>query len=353
MIHLTDEYLQGYIQALIDSNYQEFRVTVTVRNREVWVFNLPKNSLLKSSIATFIRGLPGVAKVHTIDRLDNLAESIPSNEIPERPVFDSLWFPQTTELFLPLIASPRQVMYSVGYRRADSVIGNKVAAISFGDDFPLYRLLNVFNNVGDLQFSLETGVWAVFNVSDKERIEAGTEFVNADYYVGFLTTFAINSWSFRSRIYHLSSHLGDEFLVNNPQFVRVNPSFEAVDIFGSYQHGRDLRLYLGVGVIFHSDPSFRLKPFYTEYGWELRTFGKEFKKARLFGNVFVAGHLRSYQYLGFRFDGTFLIGYEWSKFQGIGRKFRLFMQYHSGFSVEGQFSKQKSDYFAIKLSYGF
>lgn len=350
----SDPYFEGYIQALVDMHYHEFKVVVIVRGHEVWLANLPKNDLTKKSIVAFVRDVPGVKKVHVLNGVPPKDEKIREKYV-DRPQIKGIWFPQTTELYMPMIADPRQVTYSIGYRQGDKIrqIGKSAIPISLGDDFPIYRWLNVWGH-GDIQIGIEAGLWSVFNIDPPPpRIQSGTELANTDFYVGIPLSYAVNAWSFRFRIYHISSHLGDELLVNNPGFVRVNPSMEVVDLFASYQAFGALRIYGGAGAIFHSDPSFRLKPMIFEYGGEFRFCGSKFIKQRLYGTFFLAAHFRTYQFLKYDFDGTFVGGYEWSKLQGIGRKFRLFIEYHKGFSLEGQFMKQRTSYWSYLLSYGF
>ncbi|PIS01580.1 MAG: hypothetical protein COT84_01530, partial [Chlamydiae bacterium CG10_big_fil_rev_8_21_14_0_10_35_9] len=42
----SDPYFEGYIQALVDMNYAEYQVTVLVKDKEVWLANLPVNQLI-------------------------------------------------------------------------------------------------------------------------------------------------------------------------------------------------------------------------------------------------------------------------------------------------------------------
>ena len=348
----TDSYFEGYIQALVDMHYHEFRITVIVKDHEVWLANLPKNRLISQSVISFVKDVPGVKEVHVLNGVPPKEEKLREKYV-ERPALKGIWFPQTTELFLPLVASPRQVTYSMGYRQGDHIVGKKAVPISLGDDFPIYRWLDVWDH-GDVQISIESGIWSVFDMDPpRPRFNSGTALVNTDFYVGLPLTYAYDAWSARFRVYHESSHLGDEFLVNNPGYIRINPSFEAVDLYLSYQALFGLRIYGGVGVIVHSDPSFRLKPLYFEYGGEYRFFGIRFPKQKLYGTFLLAADFRSAQFLHWDFDGTFVGGYEFSKLQGIGRKFRIYVQYHKGFSVEGQFMKLRTSYISYLISYGF
>lgn len=359
----TDSYFEGYIQALIDMHYYEYRVIVVVKDEKVWLANLPNNKLLSDSIIGFVRDIPGVKCVEVVKEVcpDELKHR---KELKDRPRIRGIWFPQTTELYLPMIANPRQVIYSVGYRGGDKVCGNTCASFSMGDNFPIYRWLGVLPWCGDLQIGIETGIWCVFNMKpNPNRCKKGySEIVNTDYYVGIPLAYAVNQWAFRLRLYHISSHLGDEFLVNHPHFVncdgppdqvRVNPSMEALDFFVSYQANRDLRVYGGVGNILHSDGTFPMDTWYFEYGGQFDFWGHRYHCQKLYGNFFTAVYFRNWQDVGFALDRTYMLGYEWSKIQGVGRKIRIVGEYHAGFSVEGQFMKRRAKYGSIRFMYGF
>ncbi|MEM8629532.1 MAG: DUF1207 domain-containing protein [Chlamydiota bacterium] len=348
---VSDLYFEGYIQALIDMHYHEFRVHVVVKEHKAYLFNLPKNELTKSSIISFVCDIPGVISVEEVYPGEYAEENI-EQEQARWLRRGGVWFPQTTQLFLPLVANPRQVVNAIGYRQGDSVIGQHVIPISLGDDFALYRWLDVFWG-GDLQISIESGIWSVFDLDPHPNPNGGPALVNTDFYVAIPLTAAVNEWAFRFRIYHLSSHLGDEYMVNHPEVMRLNPTFEAIDFFVSYQALSSLRLYIGSGALFDTDTSFPMKPFYLEYGGEYRFWGRKFYHQGLFGAFFLAAHFRTYQYLNYDFDGTCKLGYEFSQLKGIGRKLRAFATYHNGFSVEGQFMKERTSYFEYQFSYGF
>lgn len=348
----SDPYFEGYIQALVDMHYAEYRVTVIVKHRKVWLANMPNNKMLSNSIVSFVRDVPGVEEVHVLNGVPPEDEEVREKYV-NRPTISGIWFPQMTELFLPLIADPRAATYSLGWRSGDRVIGKKTIGVSLGDDFPIYRWLDVFWG-GDIQIGIEAGIWSVFNMDPNPNIAKGWgELVNTDFYVGIPLTFATGPWSFRLRVYHISSHLGDEYMVDHPDVVRVNPSVEAVDFFMSYQASEAIRLFIGPGVYVHSDPTFRWKPLYIEYGTEARFFGSKFLRQRLYGTFFLALFWRNVEQLHYNFDGTYRLGYEWSKLQGIGRKFRLYAGYHHGYSLEGQFQKMRTHYFEFNMNYGF
>ncbi|MBY0530043.1 MAG: DUF1207 domain-containing protein [Rhabdochlamydiaceae bacterium] len=352
----TDPYLEGYIQALVDMHFYDYRVVVSVKDHHVTLSNLPKNELMANSIIEFVKDLPGVLTVEVKSEVSK-EEMAAREKYVEQPRINGIWFPQSTVLFAPLIADPRQPIYSAAMRFGDRVVGQIAAAVSLGDEFPIYRWRNVFRWHGDLQVGIEGAVWSVFNYWHVPKCSKheSCELVNTDFYVGIPLTYAADKWSFRLRVYHISSHLGDEFLCNRPWFCkkRVNPSMEAIDFFSSYQFSRHLRGYFGPGVVVHSDPTFRIKPLYIEYGMELRILGRKLDYHRLYGTPFFAVHLENWQQRKWDLDMTFKLGYEISKMQGIGRKMRLYVDYHHGFSYEGQFFNERTEYGEVGFSWGF
>lgn len=351
----TDHYLEGYIQALIDMHYYEHQVVVFVEDGVVYLYNLPRNALISNSIVSFVEDLPCVCEVRV--KCDLTQEECERRQgYVMHPHVSGIWFPQMTVLYPPMIADPRQVMYSVAYRANDEVVGKKSICIALGDNFPVYRWTNVLPWCGDLQIGIEAGIWAPFNFEDVPHVD-GTccELFNTDFLLGFPLDYAVDRWAFRLRLYHISSHLGDEFLFNRPYFLplRYNPSFEALEFLTSCQVTRWLRLYGGPGVILHSDKSFPMDTFYVEYGAETRFLSSCFHYQRLYGTFFLALDVQNWQVRDWGFDWTIKGGYEISKLAGIGRKMRLFAAYHDGYSYEGQFFLEKTDYAEFGFSWGF
>jgi hypothetical protein len=347
----TASYLEGYIQALIDANYYELNVLVYVNSEGVvYLYNLPKDDRIRNSILEFVRDLPDVSQVKEAD-LDAGAKARIEERQPIRQV-KGVWFPESTVLFQPLIANPREPIYSVAYRWND-ILAKSQIAISLGDFFPIFRWFDVLPWKGDLQIDIAACVWGNFDMNPKVHPNnEWAELITTDYILMIPISYAINKWSCRLRGYHISSHLGDEYMVNHGNVLRVNPSFEAIDFFISYQATNGFRLYGGPGFVVHSDTSYPMKTFYFEYGLEWRFMGLKYHYHRLYGAPFFAADFQNWQANNFRLSTTLQLGYEWSKLQGAGRKVRLFAEYHNGYS-EGQFFYKHTDYIAIRIAWGF
>ena len=79
------------------------------------------------------------------------------------------------------------------------------------------------------------------------------EIVATDFRIGVPLTYGVGRYQTKLAYYHLSSHLGDEFMLRNPGTPRINYSREVI-VWGHSWYGTDsLRLYGEVGWAFHVD----------------------------------------------------------------------------------------------------
>jgi Protein of unknown function (DUF1207) len=143
-------------------------------------------------------------------------------------------------LFRPLIADPKQPQFFVSVIRFRSS-GHQytMTSVTFGETFGLYRIAGSRGENG-LQFNLEGALFAQFNLSTPSY-----DLINADYTIGLPVTYRHGDNSIRFRIYHQSSHLGDELLLSANHPDRVNLSFEAVELIYS-REWRGWRVYAEV-----------------------------------------------------------------------------------------------------------
>lgn len=356
-----DLYLTGYIQALLDMHYYEMQVIASSSNHEVTLFHLPNNQALSNSIVQFIQEVPGVNTVLVGDReilraKDEYGKIVhtSSKELAKKDSTDWIWAPQATVLFDPFVASPRKICCSAGYRAGDKVISKGTTAVSLGDEWPIVRWQNVGPYYGDVQLGLDAGIWTVFDMKNKKKGD-WADLINADYYVGIPLTYAYDQWSYRLRLYHISSHVGDEAIESGrvKKEERLNPSMEAIDAFASYRVNDYWRLYGGLGYILHSDKSYKLKHLYTEYGAELRLADKTIWNNKFALQPYLGVHVTQLQDNRWQPSVTTVLGYEWSKIQGVGKKLRTYLEYHKGYSLEGQFSRRKTAYVSLNIAYGF
>lgn len=352
-------YLTGYVQALVDMHFIDSGTQVVVQDGVAYLFSLPIEAGLSSAIIGFIKELPFISSlvICSSSYQECYQQTVDQKPCPSLPKHKALgtemicgkegvWLPQNTILFAPLIADPRQVTNSAGIRFNEKVIGKRVGSAIFGGDFILLRLFDISRFHADVDIGLQGGVFSVFDLDHPEAC-----MVNSDFFVAGLLGCAVDKWSFRLRLWHLSSHLGDEFLLAHPNFPRFNLSDEGIDFFISLRYNPQIRLYGGIGYIVSRDLTFPERPFYIETGTELRPFGLH--EGSLYAQPIFAMHFRFWEEQHFGIDQTYILGMEWSRFRDVGRKIRAFVEYHQGFSKEGQFVREPCNYYGFRLSYGF
>lgn len=191
------------------------------------------------------------------------------------------WLPQG-KLFCPLAADPKASRSFASYLRGDfssladpSPTGTNLASVGLGDSFALLRLPGLRPGNG-IQVDIEGAVFSQFNL-DRESLDL----VNADYLVGLPITMRVDGFTTRLRVYHQSSHLGDEFLLGSTFEDRVNLSFESAEVIVSQEIGR-FRLYGGGEAFFRREPA-ELVDRIVHAGAEIRPV--VFGNGRVFGAV--------------------------------------------------------------------
>lgn len=165
-----------------------------------------------------------------------------------------VWLPQG-KIFCPLAADPKEERSFVTYLRGDFATiadaepgaSTNVAAVGLGDGFPIFRVADAGSGNG-VQLDLAAAVFSQFNLD-----APSFDLINADYLVGLPLTLRQGDFSARLRVYHQSSHLGDEFILNrNPE--RINLSFESLELILSQELGA-LRVYGGGETFFRREPA--------------------------------------------------------------------------------------------------
>jgi len=175
------------------------------------------------------------------------------------------------DVFRPLLADPKEPRFSASYQRMRfderGIPGQRsgdttdVGTIGAGLSFGLGGLRQKQECNG-----LQVGVFgAIFSQFDMDS--ESSDLINSDFVAGLPFTFRDGPLSGRARVYHQSSHLGDEFLLDNPDVDRVNLSYEAIDAVLSLDVG-PARLYGGGGYLIRTEPD--LERGFAQWGGELR-----------------------------------------------------------------------------------
>lgn len=251
-------------------------------------------------------------------------------------------------LFSPLMADPKEPHFfaSVLGTHLDSTNDSvTLGSVGFGDEF---GFLGRQGARSGWQVGLQAGVMAQF------VLERGSTYplINADYVVGLPVTWRRDRVSARLRVYHQSSHLGDEYLLQNPDVRRIDVSFEelegiaALDIGG----GRG-RAYVGAGALLHRNPDMERGKLLA--GLEWRGWGHPGSGgARGLGRRLVAGvEVKLLQELDWEADVRAVLGVKLTP-ELRGRSVSLLAEYYHGSIPYGQFFHEKEDHIGLGLHLG-
>ena len=189
-------------------------------------------------------------------------------------------------IFGTLVADPKQPHFFAAWLWLTSrMVTGQVSSVGLGEDIVVIR-----GPRRRWEVSVAAGVFSQFNMETRSN-----DLINTDFVIGFPLTHRLGAVSTRARIYHQSSHLGDEFILNqNP--TRVNLSFEAAELLVARDLG-NFRAYGGGEYVLRHEPA-DLKPGLLHAGLEYRHAGRR-GVVRLgglgAGRVFAALDLKSTQ----------------------------------------------------------
>ncbi len=288
-----------------------------------------------------------MALAHADDSADMYQKSVqPKADITETVILPTGVLP-TGHLFKPLIADPRWAHFSASYRsyQNNNFDGKNVGSVSFGETIPFYRSSFGRSSV-QWETGIQAGVFSDFNLDSPSK-----DLVNTDFIASLYTSMRAGRFSAFTRLFHQSSHLGDEFLLGkiNTKFQRVNLSYEGVDTKLSYDLPLGFRVYGGGGGMFDREPS-SLKPWMTQYGAEFRSpWRLDFAALR----PIVAADIKNFEENDWNTDLSARAGVEFENLQVLGRKLQILAEYYNGYSPSGQFYKNKIEYFGVGLHYHF
>jgi hypothetical protein len=177
-------------------------------------------------------------------------------------------------------------------------------------------------------------------------LQANEDMVATDFRCGVLLTHKRGAVEWKFGFYHISSHLGDEYMISHPDdYDRINYVRESLVAGLSVHPVRWLRLYGEVGWTFQEDGG--AEPWEFQFGFEAASPDV----TDIHGTPFVAlnGHLR--QENNFKGNLRAQIGWLWRNRNG--QTFRIGAQYFSGLDDSYQFYNQYQQAVGFGLWYDF
>jgi len=247
------------------------------------------------------------------------------------------------EIFTPIVADAKEPQFSVGVRHVHTngpIKNFNAAIVSYGENFGLRRWKITKHKLW--QISLGGAVHAQFNLDSSSN-----DLINADYTIGLSGSYRNGPLSWRFRVLHQSTHLGDEFLLNQNQVERVNFSLEAIDLVASYEWS-EWRVLGGGIYILHVEPS-EVNNVGFQFGTEYHSVDKVFLNGRLVSGI-------DFQFLDAESDETNInikAGLEYGKRGSGNRRIRVMLTGYHGTVPFGQFFDVKTTAVGFSVYLGY
>ncbi len=338
-----DEFIRGYIASVLEQGLGwgrgDYRLEVADGHAAItMVENDPAS---RDAALEKLRSIEELKEVAVTVALPEKKESGRIREIVEKIAAGERL--PSGDVFRPLIADPKQPQFFVSLDHMKTPRESyTMGEAGFGETFGLYKFRS--GRKGEsLQLSVGASLIARFNMETDSY-----NLLNADYTVGLPLTYRRGDNSFRLRLYHQSSHLGDEFLLFNPDHPdRINLSFEALEFIYS-REWENFRAYVGGEYMVRRDPS-ELERTSAHFGFDYVGSRKFFHRGRFIGGVDV----KSYDELAWNLDTSVKFGILFGSPDSGHRRLRLLAEWYRGHDPRGQFFVNRVTYYGLNLSLGF
>ena len=337
-----DEFLTGYVAAIIerDLHWERDSYILKIVNGVATITLFKDDPTRREAADKQLRAIDGLVGIAIVVKPADAGKPGVVSRITGI-TGESEAFP-TGDLFRPLLADPKQSQFFVSINNFESSgVRYTMASVGFGETFGLYRFFGSREGDG-LQLSVEGSLFAQFNLDT-----SSFDLLNADYTIGIPFTYRYGDNSLRFRVYHQSSHLGDELLLSTNHPARVNLSYEAIELIYS-RDWRDWRVYGGGEYLIHNDPG-DLKPLSAHWGIEYHG-----SKPLLWnGRPIVGVDMKSFEEHNWDIDTSVKAGLEFGHPNPGQRRLRLMASWYKGFDPRGQFYINKVEYYGLEVSLGF
>ncbi|MEX0867813.1 MAG: DUF1207 domain-containing protein [Pirellulales bacterium] len=211
----------------------------------------------------------------------------------------------------------------------DTAIGGRLGILRYGTTDPILP--------SGWQVDLEGGFQARLDPT-----EDSMPLTSVDFRIGVPITWANGPWQFKTGYYHVSAHLGDEYMLMHPTAQRLNYVRDAAMLGVGYYWTEMLRLYCEVA--YAASVSDGAEP------WEFQ-FGVDYAPAGdtgLRGAPFAAFNAHLREEVGF--GGNLVIQFGWAwRHDPRGPLFRAGLQYYRGKSGQYEFYDQSERLFGWGL----
>lgn len=244
-------------------------------------------------------------------------------------------------LYRPYLADPRQsrsgskVQFPIRRRKGNIKIENTLGG---------YRPLALWTDTQDpdeeLQLSIEAAVFSRFDIQEGWDMDA------ADYRFGFPFVYRRGDLALKVHVWHLTSHLGDEF-ISRENRERDSYHLDEVAFGASLQLDPEWRAYAEIGAGFYTGPATQSGRAQAGLEW----IGRPWKDTRI--APFWAADFQTRNEIGWGWNGAVLAGLLALPKHPGGATFRAFLEYYRGHDQQTQFKSQLEHYLAVGFAADF
>lgn len=350
-----DAYIAGYVAAVLERQLDVKGSRITVKDGVVTIEAAGLATSDREKLVSTLSTIAGVTRVMVVDLPKPPATASPAAAplpttaaTPSGPAVEAEVPRRGLEilpkglLFAPLIADPRWPHFSAVYQRfhKDARLENAATA-TLGETFSLLRG-PLATSGGAWEVGIQAGVFSLFDLD-----APSTDLVNSDYIVGFPFAYRLGNFSAMARVYHQSSHLGDELILGGNAPRRINLSYESVDALAAWEYG-GWRVYGGGSYAFSSSTDL-----YKGGGAQL---GFDFVGSRSFllGMRPTAGvDVKWLEATDWRSGTSVKVGTMVGRYSPDRRGFTFFVEAYDGFAPFGQFFVEDIRYYGVGAQFDF
>ena len=214
----------------------------------------------------------------------------------------------------------------------ENALGGRVGVVRYGNE-------DVLHPEG-WQFDLEgAALPRVIPQDPSSPLEA------VDFRVGLLSTWRYGDTAIKAGYYHLSSHAGDEFLINNPAFVRINYVRDAGIIGITQYFYDDFSVYGELAYAFNAEDG--AEPLEFQYGFQYSPLVTGWPGAPF---AAINGHTR--EDYNWATSLTVQSGWQWRSAK-TNHTLRVGMQYYKGPSMQWELGNVKENMLGGGIWYDF
>jgi hypothetical protein len=176
--------------------------------------------------------------------------------------------------------------------------------------------------------------------------EASAPLQATDYRIGIQWTRRTGPFAYKAGYYHISSHVGDEYLIANPGFTRINYVRDSL-VFGVTRDVvPDAQVYGEIGYAIGADGGAEPLEF---------QFGAQYNPTRdtgLRGAPFAAVNVHLRQEVDFGGGINMMAGWRWRNAEN-GRLLRVGLQYYNGKSIQYEFFDESQQLFGYGVWFDY